>query len=395
MRKTLAELAETQITNLHHDPGTIFSPDDPTSKVLGYFKDTGSYETVATDGANTGLVTVRDLLGVDHPQRTKVKSVWEQIGIADTHSTVRQVVETLIDNSVRALPLVEGGEIKGITSQVDLLEELTKVSELASIQARDLMKSPVTTAAPTDSCSQARRVMLDNNISHIPVTEDGELKGIVTAEILVHTFIVPASRMTMGTKSGRMVPKFSGQVSGVMDTRPLKAGPDSDALKVAKEMIRMSKSACLIVDDQDRVHGIITPRELLQPIYDLRVEDELPVYIVGLTGEEDWFDAAVAENKIRRVVQRAQSMHPHLREVRVHIEKQRSGGNRTRYEARAHIYTKQGGETIHVKQDGWDLLAVFDSLTQALDQILRDEKQEHEKKPRYGRQRKPNPSHRP
>ncbi len=391
LRKTLVELAETEITNLHHDPGSIFSPEDPTSKILGYFKDTGSYETVATDGYNTGLVTVRNLLGVDHPQRTRVKSVWEQIGVADTSNTVLQVVETLIDNGVRALPLVEEGEVKGITSQVDLLKELSKVNELASIKARDLMNSPVITIGPTDSCSRARRVMLDNNNSHLPVTVDGELKGIVTAEILVHTFIVPASRMTMGSKSGRMVPKFSGQVSGVMDAQPLRVGPEASALKVAKEMTRTGEGACLLVDEQDRVQGIITPRELLRPIYDLRGEAELPVYIVGLSAEENWFDAAVAENKIRRVVQRAQSMRPHLHEVRVHIEKQRASGNRTRYEARAHIYTKLGGETIHVKQEGWDLLEMFDSLTQAMDQILRDEKQEQEKKPRHGRQRKAGP----
>lgn len=388
MIKTLEELADITITNLYHDPGRIFNPDDTVNKVLGYFKDTARYEAVASKGNNTGLVTVRDILGVDHPERTRVKSVWKQIGVADTQNTVMQVVETLIDDNVRAIPLVEGGEVKGIISQVDILNELTKVNELRAIQAKDLMESPVITINATSSNSQARHIMLDRNISHLPVTAGDKLKGMVTVEILVHTFIAPAARMTMGSKSGQMGPQFSGQVSGVMDTNPLTVELGANALEVAEEMTRMSKSACLMVDDEDRVQGIITPKELLQPIYGLLDEAELPVYIVGLTGEEDWFNAAVAENKIRRVVQRAQSMHPSLREVRVQIERQKAGGNRTRYEVRAHIYTKRGGKTIHVKQEGWDLLAVFDDLTQALDQILRDEKQEHDKKPRHGRQKR-------
>jgi len=237
--------------------------------------------------------------------------------------------------------------------------------------------------------------MLDNKISHIPVTTDEKLKGIVTAEILVNTFIVPASRMTTGNLSGRMLPKFSGQVSGVMDTQPLKLGLEANALNAAKEMTRMSKSGCIIVEEQDRVRGIITSRELLQPIYDLRVESELPIFIVGLTADEDWFDATIAENKIRRVVKRAQSMRPDIQEVRVQIEKQRTGGNRTRYEVRAHIYTKLGGETIFDKQEGWDLLAVIDDLTESLKHTLRDEKVEHEKKPRYGRQKKPDTNFNP
>lgn len=395
MRITLKELAETEITNLSNTSKSVFNPDDPTSKILAYFKDTGNYETVASNGTNTGLITARDLLGIEHPERTNIKSVWHKIGITDVHFTVLQAVETLIDNNVRALPVVENGEVTGIISQVDLVKELTKVNELGQINVKDLMRTPVITIDSKLGNDRARSLMLDNKISHIPVTTDEKLKGIVTAEILVNTFIVPASRMTTGNLSGQMMPKFSGQVSGVMDTQPLKLGLEANALNAAKEMIRMGKSACLIVDEQDRVLGIITPRELLKPIYDLREEPMLPIYIVGLSADEDWFDAAVAENKIRRVVERAQKMRPYLHEVRVQIEKQSTGGNRTHYEVRAHLYTKLGGETIHVKQEGWDLLEVFDEVTQALDQILRDQKQEHEKKPRYGRPKKPDTNFNP
>ncbi len=389
MRKTLEGLAETKIINLHHDPGRIFNPDDTASKVLGYFKETDTYETVATDGEHAGLVTVRDLLSVDQPERTKVRSVWERTGVAIIDNTVQEVVMTLIDNNVRALPLVEGGKIKGITSQVDLLKELRQVNELGQNKARDLMKSPVITIDPETGNDSARRLMLDNNISHLPVTKNGKLKGIVTAEKLVHTFIVPASRMTTGNRSGQMMSGFTGRADEVMDTQTLTVGADANALDVAKEMTRMGKSACLVVDDRDRVKGIITPRELLQPIYDLQGEEEIPVYIVGLSSEEDWFDTTVAENKVLRVVERAQNIFPDLREIRVQIESQNTGGNRTRYEVRAHIYMKKGGETIFVKQEGWDLLAVFDDLTQALDQKLRNRKQEPEKKPRGGRKKKP------
>ena len=388
MRITLTELANTEITNFSNKPKSIFNPDDSVSKILSFFKDTGNYEAVASDGDRTGLISVRDLLGVIHPERTNIESIWHQIGVTDVQFTVLQAIETLIDNNVRALPLVENGEVTGIISQVDLVKELTKVNELGQINVKSLMRTPVICVDSKSGNDRARSLMLDNNISHIPVTTDKKLNGMVTAKILVNTFVVPASRMPSGNLSGKMVSRFSGQVSGVMDTQPLKLGPEANALEVANEIIRMSKSACLIVDEEDIVHGIITPRELLQPIYILRDETRLPIFIVGLSADEDWFDASVAENKIRRVVERAQNMRSDLHEVRVHIEKQSTGGNRTNYEVRAHIYTKLGGETIYVKQDGWDLLKVFDDVTQALDQILRDEKYEHEKKPRYGKQRK-------
>jgi CBS domain-containing protein len=250
---------------------------------------------------------------------------------------------------VRALPLVDGGNLKGIISQVDLISELIQVKELGQVKIKELMNIPVISVDLKTGNDQARRLMLDNDISHLPVLKDEKLEGIVTAEMLVHTFIMPASRMNVGNRGGQMVSGFSGKVGGVMDSQPLTVGLEENALNVVKEMTQRDKSACLVVD-REKVLGILTPRALLQPIYDLRVEEELPVYIVGLSGEEDWFDAAVAENKVRRIVVRAQSMYPSIREIRVQIESQNTGGNRTRYEVRAHIYMKQGSETIFVNK---------------------------------------------
>ena len=392
MNMKIKEFADTELINIRHEHGSVFHPDDITSKVLGYFKDSNRYEAVASDGNNTGLITVRDLLGVTNPERTKVKNVWEQIAIADVHNSVLQIAEVLIDHSVRALPLTEGTEIKGIISQVDLLEEMQRIKELGSINVKDLMISPVVFIDSRDTSSRARREMLDRGISHLPVLRDNKLVGLVTAKLLVDTFIVPAARMTMGSKSGRKIPQFAGEVGGIMDSRPITVGPEANALNVIEEMIRMGKSACLILDNTDTVVGIITPRELLQPIYELREEEELPIYIIGLTADEDWFDTVVAENKIRRVVMRAQKMLNHVKEVRVNVERQRYEGNRTLYEVKAHLYSKQGGDTIHITQDGWDLLEAFDQLTESLNGLIRNEKNEPEKKPRRGRRQRIKPS---
>ena len=128
MRNTLTELAETEIVNLSQTPRSVFNPMDTTSKILAYLKNTGHYEAVVSDGVNTGLITLRDLLSVDHPEKTNIKSVWHQIGITDVHIPVIQAIETLIDNNVRALPLVENDEIIGIISQFDLVKNLAKVN---------------------------------------------------------------------------------------------------------------------------------------------------------------------------------------------------------------------------------------------------------------------------
>jgi len=384
LTKTLVELAETQINELFHNPGSVFSPDDQASKVLGYLKDTGRYEAVASGEGRVGIVTVRDLLGVDQPDRTKVESIWEQVGAVDPGFTVIEVAETLIENGVRALPVVERGEVKGIISQSDILDALTGVTELKEVAAKDIMKSPVTTLTSVDGVAQARSLMLDNGISHIPVTRDGKLKGVITAKDIVHAFIAPAGKTTRGDRVGKKVPKLPGQVSGVMDTQPLTVGSEANALQVVREMTRRDKSACVMVDEEGGVLGIITPRELLQHVYDLRGEEVLPVYIVGIT-EEDFFERAVAEEKVRRVAVKSLRMQPGITEVRITVKKQRTQGERTRYSLTARALGPE--VSLNAENEGWGLMEAFDGLVAALEKVLTRAKKEPEKKPRHGRRR--------
>ena len=384
MTKTLVELAETQITELFHNPGSVFSPDDQASKVLGYLKDTGRYEAVASGEGRVGIVTVRDLLEVDQPDRTKVESIWEQVGAVDPGFTVIEVAEALIENGVRALPVVERGEVKGIISQSDILDALTGVTELKEVAAKDIMKSPVTTLTLEDGVAQARSLMLDNGVSHIPVTRDGKLRGVITAKDIVHAFIGPAGKTTRGDRVGKKVPKLPGQVSGVMDTQPLTVGSEANALQVAREMTRRDKSACVMVDEEGGVLGIITPRELLQHLYDLRGEEVLPVYIVGIT-EEDFFERAVAEEKVRRVAVKSLRMQPGITEVRITVKKQRTQGERTRYSLTARALGPE--VSFNAENEGWGLMEAFDGLVSALEKALARAKKEPEKKPRHGRRR--------
>lgn len=79
-----------------------------------------------------------------------------------------------------------------------------------------------------DGIAQARRTMVDRNISNLSVTRDGRLVGMVTSDIIVHTFITPASKTIRGGVGGRKVNRFPGKVSAVMDPQPLTVRPEAD-----------------------------------------------------------------------------------------------------------------------------------------------------------------------
>jgi hypothetical protein len=69
-------------------------------------------------------------------------------------------------------------------------------------------------------------------------------------------------------------------------------------------------------------------------------------------------------------------MHPYLSEVSITIKPSRTRGARTRYEVAANVYSNTTEEQFDIEKDGWDLMIVFDELSDALDRVLRDSKHE-------------------
>ena len=387
--KTLEELAETNLSEIKISKGSTFYPEDTASKVLGVLRDSDRTEAVAARGKRYGVITVRDLLGVDQPERTKIESIWKQVGTISPNNNVLEAVDFMIMNNVTAVPMVSRDEVS-LLSQQNITAAMREVSELNAVKAKDIMRSPVVTMSNDTPIAQIRRNMLDKGFSHVPITNNDKLVGIITGEDIVTTFITAGSKTTTGERSGEKVTRFPGQVSGFMNTQPVSVTPEASVLDVVKKIDEMEQKYCLVVDEEERLHGIITHRELLGIIHSLQPEPELPVYIVGIDGE-DFFEKAVVEDKIRRTVQRTLKMQE-ITEVRVRVKSQRSKGERTRYKVTARAM----GPSVSFNADNedWGLMEAFDGLVDALDKTMRRAKKEPQKGKRRGR-RRPNPHLKP
>ncbi len=368
MSTSLRELALSEIREIVQSPVSVFSPKETLSKVLGVLKETDRYEAAVESGGAVGIVTLRDILDVDQPSRTKVDRVWRTTGSVSPSASFIDVAEILIRNNIRALPVMDAGKVVGIISQEDLVYSLCDARELSTTPAKELMRSPVLSLDTEEKIAFARNLMLRRDFSHIPIVEFGRLVGVVTAKTIVHTFIIPASRTTQGDRIEEKVSRFPGIVGAIMDNQPFAVGPTASALDVACGFRDQGKGACFMVDERRRILGIITPRELISTLLRFRAEEELPVYIMGLS-DEDFFERAVAEEKVRRVVRRGMRFRPDITEVSIRIKSSQTRGNRTRYELTARALSPEG--QINAEAGGWDLLEAFDELLETLGKAMR------------------------
>ncbi|MBW6527916.1 CBS domain-containing protein [Sphingomonas sp. RHCKR7] len=101
-------------------------------------------------------------------------------------TTVARAIALLAEHRIGALPVVEAGAVRGMFSERDVVRLLAG-GDSGVLQARvdAVMTAPAVTAAPADPVLAALSLMTQRRIRHLPVIEDGALRGIVSIGDLV------------------------------------------------------------------------------------------------------------------------------------------------------------------------------------------------------------------
>ena len=102
-----------------------------------------------------------------------------------------------------------------------------------------------------------------------------------------------------------------------------------------------------------------------KPIRDGSEVAELPVFILNLPDEPD---AALAESKFKRTVYTLAKAFPRIDEARANVKTHARPGSRTRFEVQ--VFIEVPGHRFEFMQEGWDLLEVFDRISDKLKELM-------------------------
>lgn len=128
------------------------------------------------------------------------------------------------------------------------------------MKAQDMMHPNVITAAPDTSLAQARRLMRDNRIRHLPVVSGLRLVGLVTDRDLRNAS--PSQATTLS----------KGEINYQMDTTPIETcmtrdlvtlRPEDDMVEGAKRLLQ-GPFGCLPVVERGQLVGIVSEIDLLR-----------------------------------------------------------------------------------------------------------------------------------
>lgn len=99
---------------------------------------------------------------------------------------VADAVALLADRRIGALPVIDGGKVRGIFSERDVLYGLAREgAKILEKKVADVMISPAITVEPDSPVLTALSLMTRRRIRHLPVTEGETAIGFVSIGDLV------------------------------------------------------------------------------------------------------------------------------------------------------------------------------------------------------------------
>jgi len=206
---------------------------------------------VVSRGEFFGLVTLRDIMRVLGSRRKGSKSA----------SSLR-VATAVSQNFARVLPQEQSRNCVTLLRDVDslvVMEEVIRKLTVSGMAAEHCSHPP--TVDVSDRMIHARRLMLDGNLSRLPVTDRGKLVSIITEKHVAKALYRLRESGVERYLDNRLDNLLIGDV---VRFGMVTAQRDATLQHVARLMVEKEIGAVPLVDDNGALMGVVTRRDVIR-----------------------------------------------------------------------------------------------------------------------------------
>ena len=216
-------------------------------------------------GKYVGMITRRAILRsrLDFTM-AKVRPLMQVAPQISPDMPLGELAKLMIGSGMRQLPLFEKGKLLGFVTDEDIIHAAVG-DEWGRGAVEKVMTRAPHTIESSRSVGAVFGLMREYGISHVPVMEGGRLVGMVSIEDILENIYWPQRRQTTGDIVGEKIETLGIAVKGIMAS-PVITVDSKTSLRDAEKQMHDHDVSCLCVVSGDRLVGILTKLDFLEPI---------------------------------------------------------------------------------------------------------------------------------
>ena len=222
-------------------------------------------------GKYVGMVTRRSILRsrLDFTA-TKVRSLMQVAPQVSPDMSLTALAKLMIGSGLRQLPLFDKGKLLGFVTDEDVIHAAVTNGWGKSDVEKVMTRAPHTLES-NRSVGAVLGLMREYGVSHVPVIEGGKLVGLVSIDDILENIYWPQRRQTLGDIVGEKIETLGIAVNGIMASPVITVDPKM-TLQKAEQQMHEHDVDCLPVVSGERLVGVVTKLDFLEPISQLEAE---------------------------------------------------------------------------------------------------------------------------
>jgi len=216
-------------------------------------------------GKYVGMITRRAILRsrLDFTM-AKVRPLMQVAPQISPDMPLGELAKLMIGSGMRQLPLFEKDKLLGFVTDEDVIHAAVG-DEWGRGAVEKVMTRAPHTIESVRSVGAVFGLMREYGISHLPVLEGGRLVGMVSIEDILENIYWPQRRQTTGDIVGEKIETLGIAVKGIMAS-PVITVDSKTSLRNAEKQMHDHDVSCLCIVSGDRLVGILTKLDFLEPI---------------------------------------------------------------------------------------------------------------------------------
>lgn len=291
-------------TNLMNKKVKTVQGDSELSKVL-YLFNKGHKIVVVLDKNSqySGVVTSRSILrnGL-YKGSTKINKIKINAPMITKHTSASECIRLMIENDVFNLPVFEDNKFIGVIEDSLLLDKIRRTS-FGKEKVKDYMTKDIVFTEPNEKISNVLNKFKTYKL--LPVVEKNSLVGIVR-RIDLFKLLKPKKKQRKGHYMNKIKNVYNLPVKNIMKKRTITVKESQTLSSVIKRIVeRDIYSIIVLKNNKRRLAGIITKKDILEPLSN--VQQELILPLINISSK-----IRINRKSISRTIKDYAKMNPYL-----------------------------------------------------------------------------------